>query len=240
MGSNKSLPKIVPQKQEKRKYMLGIIDPQNDFFFGGALAVNDANSIIGPINKLRFILYDHMDTFVSQDYHPKNHMSFASVYSEKPFTEKNLKIKINNDTLDIKQKLWPDHCVQDTHGTNFNNDLILLKTDKVFKKGRNVNVESYSAFGDEFNAKYENTNLHSYLSSLDIKHIVLVGLAMDYCVYNTAKDAIKYGYIVHIIRSCTRGVEEKTTNDAINDLIIKGVEFYDTVDDFLSLNKSNF
>lgn len=242
MGNKNSSLKIIPTETEnkKDKYILGIIDPQNDFFFEGSLAVNDANSIIGPINKLRFMLYEHMNTFISQDFHPPNHMSFASTYSEKPFTVKNLTIKIKGDTLNIDQTLWPNHCVQNTNGANINKNLILLKQDKIFKKGTLVNIESYSAFGDEFNAKYENTYLNSYLISLDIKHIILVGLATDYCVYNTAKDAVKYGYSVHIIRSCTRGVAEDTTKKAIDDLITKGVEFYNDVDDFVTLNKHNF
>lgn len=248
MGANQSTNKIKPADlpnrlestllKSKRKFMLGIIDPQYDFFRGGALAVADANDIIGPINQLRFICQDYMDTFVSQDYHPSDHMSFAATHGSKQFEKNTLNIEMPDKTVKtIVQNMWPTHCVRETAGCDFHKDLILLKRDKIFRKGTLTNVESYSAFGDEFANKYENTGLQNWLKSYKITDIILVGLATDYCVYNTALDALRQGYQVHIILSCTRGVAVDSTEKALADLNAKGVKFYDEVYNFIDYNK---
>ncbi len=229
---------VDPLRIKKSKFVMGIIDPQNDFLRGGTLAVDDANDIIGPVNKLRFILYDYMDTFISQDFHPPDHMSFASTHGLTPLT--NIKLDLvmtDNKVLNVEQTLWPTHCVSETPGCNFHKDFIILKRDKIFQKGTKSNVESYSAFGDEFANTYENTGLHKWLLQKEITDIILVGLATDYCVYNTAKDAIRLGYRVHLILSCVRGVKPDSTKKALADLSNRKVVFYDDIEDFCNANK---
>ena len=216
-----------------KKFILGIIDPQNDFFKDGLLAIENANEIIGPINKLRFNCFDYMETFISQDYHDPLHMSFYTTHNKEKFSKQLLDLKMEDGSIvQVHQDMWPVHCVKDTMGVNFHKDIITLENDKIFRKGTKVNVESYSAFGDENDGKYENTGLNKWLKSKNITDIILVGLATDFCVYNTSLDAIKYGYQVHLIRSCTRGVKPESTEKALEDLSNKGVEFYDDIDDF--------
>ena len=232
MGNNQSSNKVQPAGDNNKKFMLGIIDVQNDFCKGGALEINDANSIIGPINKLRFTYVHEMPTFVTQDYHPPNHMSFNTTHGKDAYEKITYETTINKTPVKTEQTLWPKHCVKGTDGAEFHPDLIITKKDITIRKGQNSEVESYSGFGDAFGNKYEKTELLNVLKQHKITDIVLVGLATDYCVYFTALDAVKYGYNVHIIMSCTRGVEKKTTDEAINDLISKQVSLYETVDDF--------
>jgi nicotinamidase/pyrazinamidase len=226
----------------KQKFVLGIIDPQNDFCEGGSLAVLDANKIFCPINKLRYICARHgIKTFISQDFHPVAHVSFASTHGKPVFSNKILDLVMDNgDNLSVTQTMWPTHCVQRTMGAEFHSDLFLFFNDKIIQKGTNKNVESYSAFGDEFNNKYEKTCLHDWLGSKKITDIILVGLATDYCVYNTAIDAINYKFTVHIILSCVRGVNSKTSDNAIQDMKSKGVIFYNDVFDFVNKNNKVF
>ncbi len=243
-SSNNKNSKIVPTVE--RMFMLGIIDPQNDFFSGGSLPVKNAEDVIGPINKLRFLCYDHMYTFISQDYHPNNHMSFASTHNEKPFVEKTLTLNLKQtngveNEIVVKQTLWPSHCIQGTKGTEFHKDFLLLKSDKIFRKGTMENVESYSAFGDQFYGKYECTSLDKWLKSKNVTDIVIVGIATDFCVYNTILDAQTFGFKVHLILSCTRGVNEENTKQALEHLkTLTEVFIYDDVEDFYDLNKKYF
>jgi nicotinamidase/pyrazinamidase len=233
MGNLSSINKIIP-KSISKKYILGIIDPQNDFFQSGALEVSNSNEIIGPINELRCELSNIVDTFISLDTHPQNHISFASTHQKKALTKIQIHSEMKNgDEIISTQMLWPVHCVVDTHGNKIHDHIARRKSDLIIKKGLYHNVESYSAFGDEFHNKYENTGLNDKLKLMYITDIILVGLATDYCVYNTALDALLYGYNVHIILSCVRGVDPKTTKDAIDDLISKGVNFYENIDIFL-------
>lgn len=220
----------------KKKFALGIIDPQNDFFKSGPLAINQAEEILGPINKLRYLLPNVL-TFFSQDFHPPNHMSFASTHGVEAFSKKQLDLKMENgDVLMITQDMWPAHCVASTSGANFHKDIVILPNDKIFRKGTKTMVESYSAFGDENESTYENTGLDQWLKSNDITDIVLVGVATDYCVYNTALDSLRLGYSTHLILSCTRGVKEDGTQKALQDLQKKNVKFYSEVDDFIKIN----
>ena len=106
------------------------------------------------------------------------------------------------------------------------------------RKGTKKNVESYSAFGDEFRGKYEKTDLNDWLKSKNITDIILTGIATDYCVYNTALDARRNRYDVHLILSCTRGVAKDTTEKALKDMTEKGVKMYETVDEFYNTYKT--
>lgn len=237
MGANQTIqvhPDIAITGEVNRHFAIGCIDIQNDFCKGGSLAVNEANESIADTNKLICAFHRHLPIFHSQDYHPTNHMSFAASHKgKKEFEEVDLHLKMEDGSyIDVKQKLWPAHCAKDSYGAQFHHTLIMTKNDKIIRKGTKENVESYSAFGDEFGGKYEKTELDYWLKSKNITDIILVGLATDYCVYNTAKDAIKLGYKVHLIRSCTRGVAENTTEEALEDMASKGVLFYTDVDSF--------
>ena len=238
--NNSIIPELLCRNKDNKGYILGIIDIQNDFFKGGSLAVKDAEEVIAPINKLRFICYNYMETFLSQDFHPENHMSFGKTHNVDGGT-KTLELEMPDGTIkNIVQDMWPVHCVEDTYGSKIHKDLIVMKNDKKIKKGTLKNIESYSAFGDEFESKYENTGLNLCLKNNGITNIIFVGIATDYCIYNTAKDAIRLGYKVHLILSCVRGVKPNTTEDALNDLKNKGVIFYDDVDNFVNLNSFLF
>ena len=218
---------------EKLIFALGVIDPQIDFCKGGALEVKESEGVIAAINKLRFICYDHIVTFISQEYHPYNHMSFATTYNTKPMTRICLELDMGlGSKLNVQQVLWPKHCVQNTKGVEFHPDLIVSEQDKIIQKGTMHNVKSYSAFGDEYRGKYEKTELKEWLTNKNITDIILVGFPTDYCFYNTGLDAILNGYKVHLILSCTRGVSDDTTNKALADLLIKGAYMYSSVDDF--------
>ena len=232
MGNSKSNHKTLPLVSTT-KFILGIIDVQNDFCKGGELAVEEADIVIGPINKLIFMFSKIMDTFISQDYHPENHMSFDKTHQKEKYTKNKLKLKMDDgDTLEVEQMMWPTHCVKNTYGSELHKDLIVTGKEILIKKGKNSNIESYSAFGDEYKGKYEDTKLNDFLKKKFITDIILTGIATDYCVYNTALDALRYGYKVHLILSCTRGVNFETTKNALNDMKEKGVLFYKTVDDF--------
>lgn len=216
----------------QKKFALGIIDPQNDFFEGGSLAINGANSIIEHINMLRFQVFNNMDTFISLDFHPHDHMSFAQTHGVEQFTKKTIECVVEDKKLLIEQDMWPTHCVANTFGACVHENLIVNYNDKFFCKGTKSMIESYSAFGDEFSNTLENTGLDNWLKTITITDIVLVGLATDYCVFNTGKDAIRYGYRVHIILSCVRGVSEESTTLRINQLKSLGVLFYEDVQTF--------
>lgn len=234
-------PKIYPTDIKKGKqFVLGIIDVQNDFCLGGALAVDEADLIIGPINKLRFICFNYISTFISKDFHKLNHMSFAQTHNAENYKKLDLDLEMADGSIQkFNQTVWPVHCVENTYGSDNHRDLIVTKMDKIIYKGTLKNVESYSAFGDEFNGKYEKTSLENWLNTKNITDIILTGIATDYCVYYTALDAIRLGFTVHLIKSCTRGVTKEGTNKAINDMMSKGVIFYENVDDFYDYWKKN-
>lgn len=238
-SSNKIYPKsnkIYP-KSNKRKFVLGIIDPQKDFFQSGSLEVPDSIEIIGPINKLRFLLMDKILTFISMDTHHYKHISFASTHNKNIYDVVKIEsVMKNKDIIVTEQILWPDHCVVNTAGQKIHPHIITTNNDFIVKKGTIQNVESYSAFGDENGNYYENTGLDKWLKNKNTTDIILVGLATDYCVYNTALDGIKNGYKIHIILSCVRGVKKDTTFPAIQDMMDQGVIFYDDIDSFLFIN----
>lgn len=226
------------KSKRRERFALGIIDVQNDFCAdGGALKVKDAERILAPINMLRYLYDDHIPTFVSKDWHAGNHMSFASTHNAKEFTDLKLRLRMEDGTYtDVEQKVWPTHCVNNTPGAELHKDLIVTNRDKIIHKGTKTNVESYSAFGDALGRKYEKTELYDWLTERKITSIILVGLATDYCVYNTAITALVLGFQVHIILSCVRGVSEDTTAKAMENMKQHGVYFYDDIDSFATIN----
>ncbi len=197
-----------------------IVDVQNDFCESGSLAVPGANAIIPKINKLRETMKPNL-VILTQDWHPENHTSFIT---NNP-----------NETLFKPradgQMMWPQHCVKGTHGADFHPSLYVLPTDRVVQKGVVWNVDSYSGFGSEpfqDGTRVERTELHKILQSWNIKEIFVVGLAFDYCVAATAKDALALGYKTTIISNCTSSVAADSADKASGELIKAGIIYLDS------------
>ena len=203
----------------KKRDALIIIDMQYDFIPGGALPVNGGDKIIDYINQIGAFFKDkHNVVVLTQDWHPQNHLSFASNHPRKEpgdeYSERG-----------IGPILWPDHCVQNTKGAAFHEDLDTSLARAIIRKGTNPKVDSYSAFKD--NLKEEETGLKGYLKNLGIERIFICGLALDYCVYYTAIDGIDFGFDVNLIIDATKGIDdpEGSISNALEDMEKKGVEF---------------
>ena len=175
-------------------HCLLLIDIQNDFLPGGALAVPEGDQIVAFANQeMR-----HADYVVAtQDWHPKNHGSFASQHPE---------INVGDEfELDgLQQIAWPDHCVQGTQGAEFANDLDVDRIDHVTKKGTDPSIDSYSGFFD--NGQRQSTDLDDHLRSLGVRHLSVMGLATDYCVKFTVLDALQLEYPTRLLLAGCRGV----------------------------------
>lgn len=172
-----------------------VVDIQNDFLQGGSLAVQGGNEIIPVINSIQ----EKFDLVVAtQDWHPKGHKSFASQHSNKNVYDK---IDLNG----IEQVLWPDHCVQGTVGAEISSELNQNKIEAIFRKGMNTTIDSYSGFYD--NGKLKCTGLGDFLKGRGVKEIFVCGLAADYCVYFTAKDALELGFTSTIIENATKAID---------------------------------
>jgi nicotinamidase/pyrazinamidase len=196
------------------KNCLIIVDIQHDGFKSGGFSIDNSEDIITPINNLRKLNWDLI--VLTQDWHPKNHISFASTHNLKPFT----KLKLENG---FEMELWPNHCVENTEGSEFEKDLIVKSTDIIIKKGNNPKLDSFSAFID--NSKTEKTELDNILKKKKIKKIYVCGLATDYCVSSTALDAVDLGYEVFFIQDCSKGMFEKNTNESLNLMKKKNIKF---------------
>lgn len=184
------------------KKALIIVDVQNDFCEGGSLAVPESNEIIPYINLL--MEENNYDEIVlSQDWHPANHKSFASNNGKKVGDI----IKLNG----INQFMWPDHCVQNTFGAEFHQDLNVEKATHIVQKGLNIEIDSYSAFQD--NNHFTKTDLDDFLKFKDIQLVEIVGLALDYCVKYTCLDAITNGYVTCLHFKGTKAVNAKPGSD---------------------------
>lgn len=176
-----------------------IVDIQNDFVPGGNLALNKGDEIIPLVNELQYC--DKFDLIVAtQDWHPKEHKSFAANHSGKNIFEQ---INLNG----LEQTLWPIHCVQSTFGAEFVSSLDMKKVEAIFRKGMDAEIDSYSGFFD--NGKRKSTGLDSYLKGNNVTEVFVVGLAGDFCVYFTANDALELGFNTSIITTCTRSIDEK-------------------------------
>jgi nicotinamidase/pyrazinamidase len=181
------------------KSALIIIDVQNDFCPGGILAVPEGNQIIPLINHIieKFNL-----VVATQDWHPRNHISFASRWGKKPHEMLN----ING----LVQVLWPDHCVPGTKGADFHPDLNTDKVNLILRKGTNPELDSYSGFFE--NDHKTSTGLGYYFKGLNIKDLYICGLATDYCVFFTAMDAVRMGFQTYVILDASRGIDYPTHN----------------------------
>ncbi len=171
-----------------------LVDLQNDFMPGGALAVNEGNLVIEPANRLaeKFEL-----VIATQDWHPADHGSFASNHSNRKPGE-----MTKLDGLD--QILWPNHCVQNTTGAEFHPKLKQNLITRVFCKGTNPKVDSYSGFYD--NQQRQATGLGDWLREKQVKEVYVMGLATDYCVKFTALDAVSEGFVTWLVTDGCRGV----------------------------------
>ena len=194
------------------KKALIIVDVQNDFCEGGALAVPEANSIIPYINLL--LEENQYDEIVlTQDWHPANHKSFASQHEDKvPFDV----IELNG----TQQVLWPDHCVQGTKGAELHKDLKQNKISAIIRKGMNPNIDSYSGFFDV--NKKNPTGLDGFLKDHNVTSVYICGLAADYCVYYTAKDALALGYTTNILEGSTKAIDVTHFDELKQEFIKKG------------------
>lgn len=172
-----------------------LVDIQNDFLPGGALAVSDGGQVVPVANRLM----SHYDLVIAtQDWHPADHLSFASQHPDKRVGE-----VIQLDDLD--QILWPDHCVQGTLGAEFAPKLDTDGIHHVIQKGTDRAIDSYSGFFD--NARRKMTGLDDTLRGNGVDEIHVMGLATDYCVKYTVLDAIGLGFRTVILTDGIRGVE---------------------------------
>ena len=185
-----------------------IIDIQNDFCTDGALAVKDAETIIEPINTVQ----EDFDTIIlTQDWHPKEHRSFASYHDAEVYS---------NMEMDYgSQILWPDHCIKGSEGADFHKNLNTDKCDLILRKGCNPKIDSYSAFFE--NDKKTNTGLEGYLIKKEIEHIYLCGLAFDYCVFYSALDGKNLGFDVFVFQDLTRAINLNNSEEIAKKTMIK-------------------
>ncbi|MBL4240590.1 bifunctional nicotinamidase/pyrazinamidase [Vibrio fluvialis] len=170
-----------------------LVDVQNDFAPGGALAVPEGDVIVPVINRL-LPHFEHV--IATKDWHPAGHASFASVQGKSIGEVVNLK--------GVSQIMWPDHCVQKTPGAEFIPGLNTDAIDYVVYKGTNPDIDSYSGFFD--NQRLQSTGLEDYLKDKGIREVYIVGLATDYCVKFTALDAASLGFQTLVIEDACRGV----------------------------------
>ncbi len=187
-----------------KKSALLIIDMQYDFMEGGSLEVKHANSILKTINQIA--QKDWGLVVASKDWHPQNHISFASNNKGSKVFEA---ITLSDGT---QQVMWPDHCVQGTHGSDIHKDIDATRIDHIVLKGQNPQVDSYSAFFD--NNHLQKTEMDKILKEHGIKNIYVLGLARDYCVRWTAIDGQKLGYKTYFIWDATKPVDS-ASDDAI-------------------------
>ena len=171
-----------------------LVDIQNDFLPGGALAVPEGDRIVPIVNRLQ----PHFDLVVAtQDWHPANHGSFAANHIGRAPGEV---IGLHG----LTQILWPVHCVQETAGADFAPDLDRSRWARVFPKGTDPNIDSYSGFFD--NGHRQAAGLGDYLREKGVTDVYVAGLATDYCVKFTVLDALKLGFRTHLIEDACRGV----------------------------------
>jgi len=172
-----------------------VIDVQNDFCPGGALAVAAGDEIIGPINEL---MGDFQIVVLTQDWHPAGHSSFASSHDgDAPFS-----------VMDMPygpQVLWPDHCVQGSKGAEFHQGLRANAAQVIVRKGFNPAVDSYSAFYE--NDQITPTGLEGYLRARGVKTLTMAGLALDFCVNFSAVDGAKLGFDVTVEKGLCRAID---------------------------------
>jgi nicotinamidase/pyrazinamidase len=182
--------------------LLLIIDVQNDFCPGGALAVADGDAVVPAINRVA-ARFNHVA--LTQDWHPVGHSSFATSHpGSSPFASIAMPYG--------PQTLWPDHCIQGTPGSDFHPKLETQRAEFIVRKGFQAAIDSYSAFFE--NDRRTPTGLAGYLSERGMKRIFLAGLATDFCVYYSAVDARKLGFDAVLIEAGCRAIDLAGSLDA--------------------------
>ena len=183
-------------------HALLLIDIQNDFMPGGALPVNEGDQIVPVVNRLlgKFEL-----VIATQDWHTRNHGSFAANH---PGKQPGDLIELSG----LQQILWPVHCVQNSPGADFHQALQTDSIDKIFVKGTDPAIDSYSGFFD--NGHKKDTGLANFLKQKNVTEVSICGLATDYCVKFSAIDAANLGLKTNVIRDACRGVELKPGDGA--------------------------
>jgi len=174
--------------------VLIVIDVQNDFCPGGALAVANGDAVIEVIHRVA-PKFNHI--ILTQDWHSANHSSFASAHAGKHAFEQ-IELPYGAQTL------WPDHCVQGSKGAEFHPDLHLPQTELILRKGFRPQIDSYSAFFE--NDRSTPTGLAGYLEERSLTRVFLAGLAYDYCVGYSALDARRLGFEAIILRDACRAI----------------------------------
>ena len=190
-----------------------LVDIQNDFLPGGALAVPGGDEVIHAAN----LLMREFDLIVAtQDWHPPGHGSFASNHPGRAVFET---IALHG----LPQTLWPVHCVQETHGAAFAATLDTKRIDKVFQKGTRPEIDSYSGFHD--NGRRHSTGMAEWLRERGVTHVTVCGLATDYCVKFTALDALDEGFQVTLATHACRGVNLNSgdVDQAITEMKQRGI-----------------
>jgi nicotinamidase/pyrazinamidase len=179
-----------------------LVDLQNDFVPGGALPVAEGDAVIPVANRVQ----QAFDLIVaSRDWHPRDHGSFAANHPGR-------KIGDVIDLHGLPQILWPVHCVQNTPGADFVPGLDISRIARVFLKGTDKEIDSYSAFFD--NGHRKSTGMGEYLRERGVRDVYVCGLATDYCVNFTALDARQLGFNVHLVEDASRGVNLKPEDSA--------------------------
>jgi nicotinamidase/pyrazinamidase len=196
------------------KKALIIVDVQNDFCPGGALGVPDGDKIIPIINRIQG---DYDLVVATKDWHPANHGSFAASHEGKQVQDI---VRLGG----LPQILWPVHCVQGTEGAEFVKELDTSHIAKVFEKGTDPEIDSYSGLYD--NGHKKATGLSEYLKENGIEEVAIAGLATDYCVKFTAMDARQDGFKTKVILGACRGVNLIPTDvdTAIREMRLAGIE----------------
>lgn len=189
-----------------------VVDVQNDFLPGGALAVPRGDEVIAPINAL---IQRFERVVLTQDWHPAGHVSFASSHAgRQPFEV--IRLAYGD------QVLWPDHCVQGTAGAAIAADLDTTKASAIIRKGLSPNVDSYSGFLEA--DRTARTGLASYLKELGVRRVFLAGLATDFCVAWTALDAQAAGFETLVVEDACGGIDTNgSLSKALDDLTAKGI-----------------
>ena len=174
---------------------LVVVDLQNDFCEGGALAVPGGERTVGPVNAIS-PLFRHV--VLTQDWHPQGHVSFASSWPGHALYD-------SVEAGGILQVLWPDHCVQGSPGADFHPDLDADAASLILRKGMSAALDSYSAFFE--NDRVTPTGLDGWLRAVGVSELYVAGLATDFCVLYTVLDGLRLGYKVLVVEDAIRGVD---------------------------------
>lgn len=194
------------------KDVLLVVDVQNDFCSHGALAVPNGEQVVSPINAL---MAKFVNVVLTQDFHPMDHISFASNHLG----------KLPYEMIEVsygQQVLWPNHCVEGTLGAQFHPDLCTSKAQLVIRKGHHQNIDSYSAFLEA--DRRTKTGLAGFLKEKGIERVFMAGLATDFCVASSALDAVDFGFDCVVLSDACRAIDiNGSLQKAWLDMTAKGV-----------------